>query len=63
VIEGGAGVAVGVGVAAERLPSTIRPHAAAAEHAIAVSRLIPIIKAWRSCLRGSCTLEEDKALS
>ena len=42
------GVAVGVGVgvgrglgAAERLPSTIRPHAAAAKHAIAMSRLIP----------------------
>ena len=45
MIEGGAGVAVGVGVgvgvAAERLPSTIRPHAAAAKHAIAMSRLIP----------------------
>ena len=46
----GVGVAVGVGVgvgvgrglgAAERLPSTIRPHAAAAKHAIAMSRLIP----------------------
>jgi hypothetical protein len=42
----GAGVAVGVGVgrglgAAERLPSTIRPHAPAAKHAIAMSRLIP----------------------
>ena len=41
----GAGVAVGVGVgrglgAAERLPSTIRPHAPAAKHAIAMSRLI-----------------------
>ena len=45
MIEGGAGVAVGVGVgggvAAERSPSTIRPHAAAAKHAIAMSRLIP----------------------
>ena len=46
----GVGVAVGVGVgvgvgrglgAAERLPSTIRPHAPAAKHAIAMSRLIP----------------------
>jgi hypothetical protein len=46
----GGGVAVGVGVgvgvgrglgAAERLPSTIRPHAPAAKHAIAMSRLIP----------------------
>jgi hypothetical protein len=46
----GVGVAVGVGVgvgvgsrlcAAERLLSTIRPHAAAAKHAIAMSRLIP----------------------
>ncbi len=40
------GVGVGVGVgrglgAAERLPSTIRPHAPAAKHAIAMSRLIP----------------------
>ena len=42
------GVAVGLGVgvgrglgAAERLPSTIRPHAPAAKHAIAMSRLIP----------------------
>ena len=39
------GVAVGVGVgrglgAAERLPSTIRPHAPAAKHAIAMSRFI-----------------------
>jgi len=44
----GVGVAVGVGVgvgralgAAERLPSTIKPHAPAAKHAIAMSRLIP----------------------
>ena len=46
----GVGIAVGVGVgvgvgrglgAAERLPSTIRPHAPAAKHAIAMSRLIP----------------------
>ena len=46
----GVGVAVGVGVGvgvgrglgvAERLPSTIRPHAPAAKHAIAMSRLIP----------------------
>jgi hypothetical protein len=42
----GVGVAVGVGVgrglgAAKRLPSTIRPHAPAAKHAIAMSRLIP----------------------
>src|SRR5438093_1047349 len=46
----GVGVAVGVGVgvgvgrglgAAERLPSTIRPHAPAAKNAIAMSRLIP----------------------
>src|SRR5205823_819854 len=46
----GVGVAVGVGVgvgvgrglgAAERLPSTIRPHAPAAKHAIAMNRLIP----------------------
>ena len=40
------GVAVGVGVGvglgfAERLPSTIKPHAPAAKHAIAMSRLIP----------------------
>lgn len=42
MITGGAGVAVGVGVgvAAERSPSTIKPHAAAAKHAIAMSRLI-----------------------
>jgi hypothetical protein len=38
----GVGVAVGRGLgAAERLPSTIRPHAPAAIHAIAMSRLIP----------------------
>jgi UDP-3-O-[3-hydroxymyristoyl] glucosamine N-acyltransferase len=36
----GAGVGRGLGVA-ERLPSTIRPHAPAAKHAIAMSRLIP----------------------
>jgi len=39
---GAAGVGVGRGLgAAERLPSTIRPHAPAAKHAIAMSRLIP----------------------
>ena len=42
----GVAVAVGVGVgcglgAAERLLSTIRPHAPAAKHAIATCRLIP----------------------
>ena len=38
----GLGVGVGRGLgAAERLPSTIRPHAPAAKHAIAMSRLIP----------------------
>ena len=39
----GVGVDVGVGVAAaaEGLPSTIRPHAPAAKHAIAMNRLIP----------------------
>jgi hypothetical protein len=36
---------VGVAVAAERLPSTIRPHAVAAKHAIVMSRLIPILNA------------------
>jgi hypothetical protein len=38
------GVGVGVGRllgAAERLPSAIRPHAAAAKHAITMGRLIP----------------------
>jgi hypothetical protein len=41
VSEGlGVGVGRGLGVA-ERLPSTIRPHAPAAKHAIAMSRLIP----------------------
>jgi hypothetical protein len=61
----GVGVDVGVGVAAtaEGLPSMIRPHAAAAKHAITMSRLIPSINAWRSRLKGSCTLEEDKGLS
>ena len=53
----GVGVGIGVGVglglagAAERLPSTIRPHAAAAKHAITMSRLISRKKAWRLCLR------------
>ena len=60
MIEGGAGVAVAVGVrgaiAAERSPSTIRPHAPAAKHAIAMNRLISRKKAWRSCLRSSCLL-------
>jgi hypothetical protein len=36
----GAGVGRGLGTA-ERLPSTIKPHAPAAKHAIAMSRLIP----------------------
>ena len=36
----GVGVGRGLGVA-ERLPSTTRPHAPAAKHAIAMSRLIP----------------------
>jgi hypothetical protein len=45
------------------LPSAIRPHAAAAKHAITMSRLSPILNAWRSCLRGSCTLQEDEGLS
>jgi len=38
-------VGVGVAIAAERLPSTIGPHAAAAKHAITTSRFIPRIKA------------------
>jgi hypothetical protein len=45
------------------LPSTIRPHAAAAKHAITMSRLIPRTKVWRSCLRGSCPLQEDEGFS
>ena len=57
----GVGVAVGVGVgvgvgrglgAAERLPSTIRPHAAAAKHAIAMSRLIRAMQASTLPIRG-----------
>jgi hypothetical protein len=48
----GVGVGVGRGLgAAERLPSTIRPHAAAANHAIAVTRLIRGIKASIARLR------------
>jgi hypothetical protein len=45
------------------LPFAMRPHAAAAKHAIAMSRLIPILNAWRSCLTGSCTLQEDEGLA
>ena len=45
LLMGGVGVALGIGagvaVAAERLPSTTRPHAAAAKHAITMSRLTP----------------------
>jgi hypothetical protein len=41
----------------------IRPHAAAAKHAVAISRLIPIFNAWRSCLRGSWALQEYEGLS
>ena len=51
------GVAVGVGVwvgrglgAAERLPSTIRPHTPAAKHVIAMSLLMPRKNDWRSSL-------------
>ena len=51
----GRGVGVGRGLgAAERLPSTIRPHAPAAKHTITMSRLIlrkkglVVIKAWWS---------------
>jgi len=57
-VEVGRGVGRGLGTA-ERLPSTIRPHAPAAKHAITMSRLIlrkkglAVIKAWRSCLRSS----------
>ena len=36
-----------------------RPHASPAKPAMALSRLIPEIKAWRSCLRGSCTSQES----
>jgi|SRR5262245_54475910 len=55
------GVAVGVGVevgvgrglgAAERLPSTIRPHAPAAKHAITMNRLIPRKKGLAVMLEG-----------
>src|SRR6516164_6035458 len=59
----GVGLDVGVAATAEGLPSMIRPHAAAAKHAIVMRRLIPSIKAWRSCLTGSCSLEEDKGPS
>ena len=61
----GVGVDVGVGVCAtaEGLPSMIRPHAAAAKHAITMGRIIPSIKAWRSCLTGSPRLQEDKSVS
>ena len=51
----GDGVGVGRGLgAAERLPSTIRPHAPAAKHAIAMSRFIPRKEGWRPCLRDTC---------
>jgi len=44
----GVGVALGVGegvaVAADRLLPPIRPHAAAAKHAVAITRFIPIFK-------------------
>jgi hypothetical protein len=58
-------VEVGVGVAAtaDGLSPMRRPQAAAAKHAITMSRLIPSIKAWRSSLRGSFSLEENKGLS
>ena len=51
------GVGVGVGVgrglgAAERLPSTIRPQAPAATHAIAMSRLIRAMQASARSIRG-----------
>jgi hypothetical protein len=36
------------------LPSTIRPHAAAAKHAITMSRLIPNFKRLALMLKGSC---------
>jgi hypothetical protein len=45
------------------LPPSIRPHAAAAKHAVAMIRLIPILNAWHSCLRGSWTLQEYEGLS
>jgi hypothetical protein len=45
------------------LPPPTRPHAAAAKHAVAMSRLIPILNAWRYCLRGSWTLQEYQGLS
>jgi hypothetical protein len=35
------------------LPSTIRPHAAAAKHAITMSRLVPRIK-FLLCFYGNC---------
>jgi hypothetical protein len=38
--------------AAERLPSTIRPHAAAAKHTIAMSRLIRAMQAFTPPIRG-----------
>jgi hypothetical protein len=44
------------GCAAERLPSTIRPHAPAARQAITMSRLIPRKKVLGSCLRSSSLL-------
>jgi len=64
-VAAGGGVAVGVGVgvgvgrglgAAERLPSTIRPHAAAAKHAIAMNRLIPRKKGLAVMLEENVSL-------
>ena len=53
----GLGVGVGRGLgAAERLPSTIRPHAPAAKHAITMSRLILRKKGWRLSLEELVSL-------
>ncbi|PYK17568.1 MAG: hypothetical protein DME55_09645 [Verrucomicrobia bacterium] len=47
-------------LAGKRFLPKERPHASTAKPAMALNRLIPRIKAWRSCLSGSCTAQEDE---